>query len=69
MPQLDTSTWATMITFSLITLFSIFQPKLSNFNFLPLPYFKPKTLLPHPSHPWTMKWTKIYSPLSLPPHL
>nr|YP_009509531.1 ATP synthase F0 subunit 8 [Rhizomys sumatrensis]ATX68215.1 ATP synthase F0 subunit 8 [Rhizomys sumatrensis] len=68
MPQLDTSTWTTMITSSLITLFFIFQPKLSNFNFLPTPYLKPMNL-PHPSYPWTLKWTKIYSPLSLPQHL
>nr|YP_008083590.1 ATP synthase F0 subunit 8 [Rhizomys pruinosus]AGN48974.1 ATP synthase F0 subunit 8 [Rhizomys pruinosus] len=67
MPQLDTSTWAITIMFSLITLFSIFQPKLSNFNFLPLPYFKPKNLI-YSSYPWTLKWTKIYSPLSLPQH-
>nr|WJZ50787.1 ATP synthase F0 subunit 8 [Tachyoryctes macrocephalus] len=66
MPQLDTSTWTSMILFSLITLFLIMQPKLASFYFSPTLTPKNYTSL-EISYPWSLKWTKIYFPLSLPP--
>nr|YP_009728676.1 ATP synthase F0 subunit 8 [Eospalax fontanierii]QHR85189.1 ATP synthase F0 subunit 8 [Eospalax fontanierii] len=67
MPQLDTSTWFNMILFSLITLFIIFQLKFSKFNFYMTPISKTISTTKNPN-PWELKWTKIYSPLSLPLH-
>nr|YP_006493400.1 ATP synthase F0 subunit 8 [Eospalax fontanierii baileyi]AEO27443.1 ATP synthase F0 subunit 8 [Eospalax fontanierii baileyi] len=67
MPQLDTSTWFNMILFSLITLFIIFQLKFSKFNFYTTPLPKTTNMTKNPN-PWESKWTKIYSPLSLPLH-
>nr|YP_009773446.1 ATP synthase F0 subunit 8 [Eospalax rufescens]QIZ29929.1 ATP synthase F0 subunit 8 [Eospalax rufescens] len=67
MPQLDTSTWFNMILFSLITLFIIFQLKFSKFNFYMPPLSKAISMTKKPN-PWELKWTKIYSPLSLPLH-
>nr|YP_006665683.1 ATP synthase F0 subunit 8 [Eospalax rothschildi]AEO45672.1 ATPase subunit 8 [Eospalax rothschildi] len=67
MPQLDTSTWFNMILFSLITLFIIFQLKFSKFNFYMTPTSKTINMTKKPN-PWELKWTKIYSPLSLPLH-
>nr|YP_009340697.1 ATP synthase F0 subunit 8 [Typhlomys cinereus]APQ47839.1 ATP synthase F0 subunit 8 [Typhlomys cinereus] len=65
MPQLDTSTWFTVITAMLITLFMIFQMKISSFYYPNTP--NPKTLETlKTNNPWETKWTKIYSPLSLP---
>nr|YP_007625878.1 ATP synthase F0 subunit 8 [Cephalophorus callipygus]AEP21043.1 ATP synthase F0 subunit 8 [Cephalophorus callipygus]AEP21056.1 ATP synthase F0 subunit 8 [Cephalophorus callipygus] len=65
MPQLDTSTWLTMILSMFLVLFIIFQLKISKHNF----YLNPelvsmKTL--KQNTPWETKWTKIYLPLSLP---
>nr|QHB76323.1 ATP synthase F0 subunit 8 [Hylomyscus aeta]QHB76336.1 ATP synthase F0 subunit 8 [Hylomyscus aeta]QHB76349.1 ATP synthase F0 subunit 8 [Hylomyscus aeta] len=66
MPQLDTSTWFITIISSLITLFVLFQLKISSQSF-PLPPL-PKTMTTlKTKNPWESKWTKIYSPLSLPP--
>nr|QHB77755.1 ATP synthase F0 subunit 8 [Hylomyscus walterverheyeni]QHB77768.1 ATP synthase F0 subunit 8 [Hylomyscus walterverheyeni]QHB77781.1 ATP synthase F0 subunit 8 [Hylomyscus walterverheyeni]QHB77820.1 ATP synthase F0 subunit 8 [Hylomyscus walterverheyeni]QHB77833.1 ATP synthase F0 subunit 8 [Hylomyscus walterverheyeni] len=66
MPQLDTSTWFITIISSLITLFILIQLKISSqlFPLSPLP--KTLTTL-KTKNPWESKWTKIYSPLSLPP--
>nr|QHB76921.1 ATP synthase F0 subunit 8 [Hylomyscus denniae]QHB76932.1 ATP synthase F0 subunit 8 [Hylomyscus denniae]QHB76964.1 ATP synthase F0 subunit 8 [Hylomyscus denniae] len=65
MPQLDTSTWFITIISSLVTLFILFQLKISSQSF-PLPP-SPKTLTTlKTKNPWESKWTKIYSPLSLP---
>nr|YP_009466943.1 ATP synthase F0 subunit 8 [Noctilio leporinus]AOS49742.1 ATP synthase F0 subunit 8 [Noctilio leporinus] len=65
MPQLDTSTWTTIILSMLLTLFIIMQLKISSYYYYPNP--EPATLKPtKPLTPWKMKWTKIYSPLSLP---
>nr|YP_009865074.1 ATP synthase F0 subunit 8 [Prometheomys schaposchnikovi]QKE47137.1 ATP synthase F0 subunit 8 [Prometheomys schaposchnikovi] len=65
MPQLDTSTWLITVVFSTITLFSLMQLKVSLHNFPQMPSIKhhqpTKTY-----NPWELKWTKIYSPLSLP---
>nr|ATX69082.1 ATP synthase F0 subunit 8 [Phataginus tricuspis] len=68
MPQLDTSTWFIMITSMILTLFILFQLKLSKYNY---PHNTESTTKPSPktSTPWTKKWTKIYSPLSLPQQL
>nr|YP_010492273.1 ATP synthase F0 subunit 8 [Bassaricyon gabbii]UWM94675.1 ATP synthase F0 subunit 8 [Bassaricyon gabbii] len=67
MPQLDTSTWFITILSMILTLFFIFQLKLSKHSFLNNP--EPKsTPLPKATTPWEKKWTKIYSPLSLPLH-
>nr|USQ66641.1 ATP synthase F0 subunit 8 [Chingawaemys sp. LAV1667] len=66
MPQLDTSTWFITIISSLITLFILFQLKISSQSFPPSP--SPKTFKTlKTNNPWESKWTKIYSPLSLPP--
>nr|YP_009049200.1 ATP synthase F0 subunit 8 [Suncus murinus]AIE44436.1 ATP synthase F0 subunit 8 [Suncus murinus] len=65
MPQLDTSTWFTTIISMLITLFIVFQLKISNFLYPNTPEIKSLKTLKQ-STPWEIKWTKIYSPLSLP---
>nr|QQY85474.1 ATP synthase F0 subunit 8 [Hippotragus equinus] len=65
MPQLDTSTWLMMILSMFLTLFIIFQLKISKHNF----YHNPEltsTKMPEQSTPWETKWTKICLPLSLP---
>nr|YP_010029176.1 ATP synthase F0 subunit 8 [Dasymys incomtus]QOU10114.1 ATP synthase F0 subunit 8 [Dasymys incomtus] len=62
MPQLDTSTWFTTIISAMITLFILFQLKISTQSFPPAP--SPKTLAVQKTKtPWELKWTKIYSPL------
>nr|QHB77338.1 ATP synthase F0 subunit 8 [Hylomyscus parvus] len=65
MPQLDTSTWFITIISSLITLFILFQLKISSQSF-PLPPSPKITTTLKTKNPWESKWTKIYSPLSLP---
>nr|YP_007626073.1 ATP synthase F0 subunit 8 [Dorcatragus megalotis]AEP21277.1 ATP synthase F0 subunit 8 [Dorcatragus megalotis] len=65
MPQLDTSTWLTMILSMFLALFIIFQLKISKHSF----YYNPEQMLmktPKQNTPWETKWTKIYLPLSLP---
>nr|YP_007625891.1 ATP synthase F0 subunit 8 [Cephalophus dorsalis]AEP21069.1 ATP synthase F0 subunit 8 [Cephalophus dorsalis] len=65
MPQLDTSTWLTMILSMFLVLFIIFQLKISKHNF----YLNPELMSMKTSKqntPWETKWTKIYLPLSLP---
>nr|AUL75717.1 ATP synthase F0 subunit 8 [Moschus berezovskii] len=65
MPQLDTSTWLMMILSMFLTLFIIFQLKISKHNF----FHNPESTLAKAqkqSTPWETKWTKIYLPLSLP---
>lgn len=65
MPQLDTSTWFITIISILITLFIVFQLKISNFLYPNTPEIKSLKILKQ-NTPWEIKWTKIYSPLSLP---
>nr|YP_007625982.1 ATP synthase F0 subunit 8 [Cephalophus silvicultor]AEP21160.1 ATP synthase F0 subunit 8 [Cephalophus silvicultor] len=65
MPQLDTSTWLTMILSMFLVLFIIFQLKISKHNF----YLNPELTsmkMSKQNTPWETKWTKIYLPLSLP---
>nr|ASU92745.1 ATP synthase F0 subunit 8 [Proechimys echinothrix] len=63
MPQLDTSTWFTVIISMFLTLFIIFQLKILIYQFpinpqsIHLKQTKQNT-------PWEKKWTKTYSPLS-----
>nr|YP_009870297.1 ATP synthase F0 subunit 8 [Mus baoulei]QKJ82464.1 ATP synthase F0 subunit 8 [Mus baoulei] len=65
MPQLDTSTWFITIVSSMITLFILFQLKISSQTFPLSP--SPKTLMTQKvKTPWELKWTKIYLPHSLP---
>nr|WDD44881.1 ATP synthase subunit 8 [Solisorex pearsoni] len=65
MPQLDTSTWFLTILSMLITLFMVLQTKFSKFTYPNMP--EPKSLKVFKQNcPWETKWTKIYSPLSLP---
>nr|YP_009502809.1 ATP synthase F0 subunit 8 [Zenkerella insignis]ASM91480.1 ATP synthase subunit 8 [Zenkerella insignis] len=65
MPQLDTSTWFTIIMTTTITLFMIFQMKMITFSFWPKP--EPKNYKTCPTNnPWKSKWTKTYLPPSLP---
>nr|AAQ93725.1 ATP synthase F0 subunit 8 [Mirounga leonina] len=65
MPQLDTSTWFTVILSMILTLFIMFQLKISKHHFPMNPELKQMSLLKS-NAPWEEKWTKIYSPLSLP---
>nr|YP_001542746.1 ATP synthase F0 subunit 8 [Melursus ursinus]ABM63243.1 ATP synthase F0 subunit 8 [Melursus ursinus]QCU46331.1 ATP synthase F0 subunit 8 [Melursus ursinus]QCU46344.1 ATP synthase F0 subunit 8 [Melursus ursinus]QCU46357.1 ATP synthase F0 subunit 8 [Melursus ursinus] len=66
MPQLDTSTWSITILSMVLTLFIMFQLKISKHKCPEAP--EPKSPLPPKKlMPWEEKWTKIYSPLSLPP--
>nr|YP_008757876.1 ATP synthase F0 subunit 8 [Myotis macrodactylus]AGS43110.1 ATP synthase F0 subunit 8 [Myotis macrodactylus] len=65
MPQLDTSTWFITIISMIITLFIMFQLKISKHYY----YNNPEPLttkLEKHSNPWETKWTKIYLPLLLP---
>nr|YP_007625787.1 ATP synthase F0 subunit 8 [Antilocapra americana]AEP20835.1 ATP synthase F0 subunit 8 [Antilocapra americana] len=65
MPQLDTSTWFTMIVSMFLTLFIIFQLKIAKHTL----YHNPESTLTKTQKqntPWETKWTKIYLPLSLP---
>nr|ATE90555.1 ATP synthase F0 subunit 8 [Phataginus tetradactyla] len=64
MPQLDTSTWFIMIISMILTLFILFQLKISKYNY---PHNTGPTMkLSHKTiTPWAKKWTKIYLPLSL----
>nr|YP_005255206.1 ATP synthase F0 subunit 8 [Artibeus lituratus]AEL16730.1 ATP synthase F0 subunit 8 [Artibeus lituratus]UUA63230.1 ATP synthase F0 subunit 8 [Artibeus lituratus] len=65
MPQLDTSTWFITILATILTLFIIMQLKISTYYYHSNP--EPKTTKTTKSLiPWETKWTKIYSPLSLP---
>nr|YP_203281.1 ATP synthase F0 subunit 8 [Urva javanica]AAW32548.1 ATPase8 [Urva javanica] len=65
MPQLDTSTWFITIVSMITTLFIVFQLKLSKHLYPSNPELKSTISLKQPT-PWEKKWTKIYSPLSLP---
>nr|YP_007626684.1 ATP synthase F0 subunit 8 [Tragelaphus angasii]AEP22200.1 ATP synthase F0 subunit 8 [Tragelaphus angasii] len=65
MPQLDTSTWLMMIMSMFLTLFIVFQLKISKHYF----YHNPQLIaikLSKQNTPWETKWTKTYLPLSLP---
>nr|WAR51229.1 ATP synthase F0 subunit 8 [Crocidura leucodon] len=65
MPQLDTSTWFITIISMLLTLFITFQLKISKFLYPNTPESKSLKTMKQ-NTPWEIKWTKIYSPLSLP---
>nr|YP_009115360.1 ATP synthase F0 subunit 8 [Episoriculus caudatus]AJA37973.1 ATP synthase F0 subunit 8 [Episoriculus caudatus] len=65
MPQLDTSTWFINILSMLLTLYIVFQLKVSKYLYPTNPEPKSLKTLKH-NNPWETKWTKIYSPLSLP---
>nr|QGQ61377.1 ATP synthase F0 subunit 8 [Lasiopodomys gregalis]WDR46268.1 ATP synthase F0 subunit 8 [Lasiopodomys anglicus]WDR46723.1 ATP synthase F0 subunit 8 [Lasiopodomys anglicus] len=65
MPQLDTSTWFITILSTAATLFILMQLKISLHNFPHNPSIKSIKYMKTDS-PWESKWTKIYSPLSLP---
>nr|QHN51443.1 ATP synthase F0 subunit 8 [Arvicola amphibius]QHN51456.1 ATP synthase F0 subunit 8 [Arvicola amphibius]UFR83135.1 ATP synthase F0 subunit 8 [Arvicola amphibius] len=65
MPQLDTSTWFITALSTTITLFILMQLKISLHNFPQTPLAKSIQLM-KTDNPWETKWTKIYSPLSLP---
>nr|YP_009738361.1 ATP synthase F0 subunit 8 [Aonyx capensis]QIB71857.1 ATP synthase F0 subunit 8 [Aonyx capensis] len=65
MPQLDTSTWLITILSMIVTLFLMFQLKVSKYYFPEDP--KPKLMIMSKSAtPWEKKWTKICFPLSSP---
>nr|WJO89724.1 ATP synthase F0 subunit 8 [Equus caballus] len=65
MPQLDTSTWFINIVSMILTLFIVFQLKISKHSYPTHPEVKTTKMTKH-SAPWESKWTKIYSSLSLP---
>nr|ALR68859.1 ATP synthase F0 subunit 8 [Colobus angolensis palliatus] len=61
MPQLNTSTWFTIIMAMLPTLYIIIQLKLLNMTY----YLSPPQKLSKTqtrNNPWQLKWTKIYLP-------
>nr|QOU09777.1 ATP synthase F0 subunit 8 [Grammomys macmillani] len=62
MPQLDTSTWLITIMSSMITVFILFQLKISTQTF-PTPAPLKTLMVQKTKTPWELKWTKIYSPL------
>nr|YP_009184469.1 ATP synthase F0 subunit 8 [Priodontes maximus]ALO62548.1 ATP synthase F0 subunit 8 [Priodontes maximus] len=63
MPQLDTSTWFTVILSMLTTLFIIMQLKFTKHSSSCQPQ---PTTTKKPKHatPWETKWTKTYLPHS-----
>nr|QUL60413.1 ATP synthase F0 subunit 8 [Rhombomys opimus] len=65
MPQLDTSTWFITMASSIITLFILFQLKISSQSF-PLPPLAKCMKTTKTKTPWEQKWTKTCLPLSLP---
>lgn len=65
MPQLDTSTWFITIISIIITLFIIFQLKISKHYYYNNPEPEATKLQKHATS-WETKWTKIYLPLLLP---
>nr|YP_220697.1 ATP synthase F0 subunit 8 [Mystacina tuberculata]AAX50182.1 ATPase8 [Mystacina tuberculata] len=65
MPQLDTSTWFITILSMVLTLFIIMQLKVSKHSYYSTPEPMTTKALKQTT-PWESKWTKIYSPLSLP---
>nr|YP_010258767.1 ATP synthase F0 subunit 8 [Manis pentadactyla pentadactyla]ATX69043.1 ATP synthase F0 subunit 8 [Manis pentadactyla]QNL17764.1 ATP synthase F0 subunit 8 [Manis pentadactyla]UIX23008.1 ATP synthase F0 subunit 8 [Manis pentadactyla pentadactyla] len=65
MPQLDTTTWSITIMSMILTLFILFQLKISK-NHYPHDAEASTKLYYKTPTPWEKKWTKIYSPLSLP---
>nr|YP_005255219.1 ATP synthase F0 subunit 8 [Corynorhinus rafinesquii]AEL16735.1 ATP synthase F0 subunit 8 [Corynorhinus rafinesquii] len=65
MPQLNTSTWLITIMSTILTLFIMFQLKISKYYFYSNP--EPTTIKSRKyTTPWETKWTKIYLPHSLP---
>nr|QAB45427.1 ATP synthase F0 subunit 8 [Callosciurus orestes] len=68
MPQLDMSTWLITIISMLLALF-IFSKLKSLITHSPSNPQPKDMALTHHKTPWESKWTKIYSPLSLPLHL
>nr|NP_007553.1 ATP synthase F0 subunit 8 [Oryctolagus cuniculus]O79431.1 RecName: Full=ATP synthase protein 8; AltName: Full=A6L; AltName: Full=Chargerin II; AltName: Full=F-ATPase subunit 8 [Oryctolagus cuniculus]AZM31678.1 ATP synthase F0 subunit 8 [Oryctolagus cuniculus]QJW33606.1 ATP synthase F0 subunit 8 [Oryctolagus cuniculus]QNO34263.1 ATP synthase F0 subunit 8 [Oryctolagus cuniculus]QSQ71402.1 ATP synthase F0 subunit 8 [Oryctolagus cuniculus]CAA04851.1 ATPase subunit 8 [Oryctolagus cuniculus] len=67
MPQLDTSTWFTTIVAMILSLFILMQLKFHKYTYPMNPVLKALESTSFPC-PWETKWTKIYSPLSLPQH-
>nr|YP_009754962.1 ATP synthase F0 subunit 8 [Scotonycteris zenkeri occidentalis]QIP53244.1 ATP synthase F0 subunit 8 [Scotonycteris zenkeri occidentalis] len=65
MPQLDTSSWFITILSMILTLYIIMQLKISKHVYYKNPEPINTKKMEHPT-PWQTKWTKIYSPLSLP---
>nr|YP_214957.1 ATP synthase F0 subunit 8 [Colobus guereza]AAX19337.1 ATP synthase F0 subunit 8 [Colobus guereza] len=63
MPQLNTSTWFTIIMTMLPTLYIIMQLKLLSTTYYPSPPQKLAKTKPR-NNPWQLKWTKIYLPHS-----
>nr|YP_010305159.1 ATP synthase F0 subunit 8 [Kerivoula papillosa]ULT46724.1 ATP synthase F0 subunit 8 [Kerivoula papillosa]ULT46763.1 ATP synthase F0 subunit 8 [Kerivoula papillosa] len=65
MPQLDTSTWFITIVSTILTLFILFQLKISKHYFYSNPEPMTTKTQKHTT-PWETKWTKIYLPLLSP---
>nr|AST24081.1 ATP synthase F0 subunit 8 [Proechimys longicaudatus] len=63
MPQLDTSTWFTIIMSMFLTLFIIFQLKILTHQ-LPINLQSTHLKQTKQNTPWEEKWTKTYLPLS-----
>nr|AGM52285.1 ATP synthase F0 subunit 8 [Balaenoptera physalus]AGM52532.1 ATP synthase F0 subunit 8 [Balaenoptera physalus] len=62
MPQLDTSTWLLTILSMLLTLFVLFQLKISKHSYSPNPKLA-HIKTQKQQAPWNTTWTKIYLPL------
>nr|UOK09697.1 ATP synthase F0 subunit 8 [Hoolock leuconedys] len=65
MPQLNTTVWPTIIMSMLLALFLLMQLKTLNMHYHPPASPKLMNIKPH-NNSWEHKWTKIYSPHSLP---
>nr|AZJ15136.1 ATP synthase F0 subunit 8 [Simosthenurus occidentalis] len=66
MPQLDTSTWFLTISLMMISLFCIYQSKMTNQTMISIVPQDKKRIQPKTLLPWETKWTKIYLPHSSP---
>nr|YP_009184287.1 ATP synthase F0 subunit 8 [Cabassous unicinctus]ALO62288.1 ATP synthase F0 subunit 8 [Cabassous unicinctus] len=64
MPQLDTSTWFTIITSMLLSLFILMQLKFTKHGLFSQPQPTTTEKQKHVT-PWEAKWTKTYLPHSL----
>nr|YP_003665.1 ATP synthase F0 subunit 8 [Thylamys elegans]CAD48243.1 ATP synthase F0 subunit 8 [Thylamys elegans] len=64
MPQLDTSTWSSIIVLMILSLFCLFQLKMINHTLIQVPSPNETTMTSKTSLPWENKWTKIYLPHS-----
>nr|AIG22984.1 ATP synthase F0 subunit 8 [Cercartetus concinnus] len=66
MPQLDTSTWFMTIVLMIVSLFCVYQLKMTNQTLISTMTQDEKQSYSMTPLPWEKKWTKIYLPHSSP---